>query len=134
MLSEETKQRNRVLRHATKDLASITKMVSILNTLVPDKIYRITYLKYRLISQRSFEYADSIIIGTPTKYTNQGITFRILAAEHYDKREWEVTVEYDRVVGWEEWANRDSPQLEAPLLVNFEYVSPEMKDNCFNLK
>jgi len=44
----------------------------------------------------------------------------------------EVPVYYTHIESIEEWKNLDTPQKEAPFLVNYEFMSQEFKKLCFN--
>lgn len=143
------------------EIERLNKNISLVEKLDTKKTYKIFYsIKEASLDEGTNKYTSKIIdtvsfIGKLKSFNKESVRLVALGIqkvkgtpfqwelarfEKYSGLEksgdakFEISMPFDIIESIQEWENLETPQLEAAFIVNYEYVSPELKQRCFNIK
>jgi hypothetical protein len=124
---------NRIIEESNEVIALHKKIIAVVSFMEKKTIYKISYKTPWTGEIHSF-------IGEVKAFNKLSLRCNFLAAEalkEYDQQEAEKaeaagkqyanTVDYENILSWKEWDVK-----EAPLIVNYNFISTKMKRQCFD--
>ena len=145
-----------IIRLLEDELKRIQLNIKVVESLEPNKIYRVKFKEWDGQINPATNKYDSVdvqreFIGVLKGYNKESLRFEVLCVEHSRKMSFELdryvrqvtrepnkkhkpyehSLKFGSILEWCEWENTNTPHFEAPFIVNYAYVSPKMKKMCF---